>query len=104
MQFKQQPITTTTPSSTECASVTCISEENPYRDCCSLSFSTSVDLLCPPISDTIFDDDCYFMEEFGHSFEMGDCGMPLLTELDIDSLDLPSYYDEMGDCYSDLLM
>jgi len=97
---------TRTPSSSSSASASCISEENSYGDSFAVSCSTSLpavgtqDSLCPLIKHSIFDDDCYFKEEFGHIFEMGDCEISL-TELSMDSLDLGGEEnDVLNFCYS----
>lgn len=80
------PQTRTAPS--ESVSESCISD----GDCRAVS-STSVqdvgtpDSLSPLINHSIFDYNSYFMEEFGHIFDMDNCGVPV-TELNLDCLDL----------------
>lgn len=84
---------TKAPSSSSSGSASCISEENSYGDSFAVSSSTSLravgthDSLCQLINHSIFDFERYFREEFGHVFEMDDCGISL-TELNMDSLDL----------------
>jgi hypothetical protein len=95
---------TRNPSSpSESASASCISEEKSYGYCVATSSSTSVQSLgtpdssCPVISHSIFDDDSYFMEEFGHTFDIDDPGISV-TELAMDSLDLPGEENDII-CY-----
>lgn len=97
---------TRAPSSSSSGFASCISEENSYGDSFAVSSSTSLqavgthDSLCPLINHSIFDYDRYFREEFGHIFELGDCGISL-TELNMDSLDLAGEeYDILNFCSS----
>lgn len=93
--FSNEETRTPSPSlSSDSASAYCIWEESSGGYCFAASSSTYVQLVGTP--DSIFYDDSYFLEEFGHIFEMDDCGI-LATELNMDSLDLP---DEANDLLS----
>nr|WBK62424.1 ethylene-responsive transcription factor CRF2-like protein [Larix kaempferi] len=92
------------------ASASCNLEENSYGYCSATCSSTSVqsvgtpDSSCPVFNDSKFEDDSYFVEEFGHTFDMDDHGSSV-TELNMDFLDLPGEQNGiMSFCYSGVWM